>query len=157
MIDPADRGLRYVLAQGALLTALVVAPAQPGLAAPRAVRLLGVVLVGGAALVGLAGFLRLGRALTPLPVPRAGSDLVTSGVYRHVRHPLYSALLVFGTGLCLRSPSLGRAAALAALALLLHRKAAFEEARLTERYSGYPDYASRTGRFLPRRARRALP
>src|SRR5262245_11767963 len=46
-------------------------------------------------------FRHLGLNVTPTSVPREKATLVTSGPYRWVRHPMYSAalLLVFGTAL----------------------------------------------------------
>jgi protein-S-isoprenylcysteine O-methyltransferase Ste14 len=48
----------------------------------------GAVLLAAGAAVGLAGARDLGRNLTPLPEPKPGGELVTTGVYARVRHPL---------------------------------------------------------------------
>ena len=38
--------------------------------------------------------LRLGRALTPTPMPAERGELQTGGLYRFVRHPGYAGMLV---------------------------------------------------------------
>lgn len=80
-------------------------------------------------------------------------ELVTSGPYRHVRHPVYTAFtaIAVGTGLAFRSYLLMGFAAvwLAAAAWWV----AAEEKLLASPQGfgdGYRAYARRTGRFLPR-------
>jgi protein-S-isoprenylcysteine O-methyltransferase Ste14 len=80
--------------------------------------------------------------------PTAGG-LVTTGPYRFVRHPIYTAvLLVVWTGVVanwsLRAAALGLVVtAMTALRTL------FEEALVTERYPEYAAYARRTRRVIP--------
>lgn len=93
----------------------------------------------------------IGENITPTVATRKDHDLVTSGPYHMVRHPLYSVGTVFFA-------SLGVLAAnwfvvlsnLSALAMLLVRLPK-EEAKLIERFGEeYEEYMERTGRFLPR-------
>ena len=83
------------------------------------------------------------------PLPRAGGQLVRSGPYRWIRHPMYSALLLGGAA-CARAAvtPLGWAALLA-LALVLAAKAAVEERALLQRHPDYRAYRQHTHRFLP--------
>lgn len=88
-------------------------------------------------------------ALTPLPYPRAEAELVETGVYALVRHPIYGglALTAGGWGLLTASP-----AALVAAAILfgfLELKSRREEAWLERRFSGYAAYRARTRRLIP--------
>ena len=113
-------------------------------------RVAGGALVGAAAVYGLPGFRTLGRNLTPLPEPKASGELVTTGIYAHVRHPLYAAVIAggFGWALLWRSwPALLLAGVQAAF---LRAKAKNEEERLAARFPGYASYARRVPRFLPR-------
>ncbi|MCX6549671.1 MAG: isoprenylcysteine carboxylmethyltransferase family protein, partial [Acidobacteria bacterium] len=48
-----------------------------------------VLMAAGGALLA-AGLIRLGRALTPLPYPSDRGDLVQTGPFALVRHPMYS-------------------------------------------------------------------
>lgn len=83
------------------------------------------------------------------PEPKSGGKLVTGGPYRHVRHPMYLAVLLAMLGFCAGYATLWRWAALAALALVLAAKARIEEKALTERHPGYAAYARTTRRIVP--------
>jgi protein-S-isoprenylcysteine O-methyltransferase Ste14 len=96
----------------------------------------------------------LGRSLTPLPTPAEGSTLKTGGLYRVVRHPIYTAVLTIVFGATAKSGSVVRLALAAALLGLFTGKAHWEEAMLHRRYASYEKYAACTPRFLPGRRRR---
>lgn len=112
----------------------------------------GVLIILGV-IVALAAGRRLGRSLTPLPIPRAEGQLVTTGVFRYIRHPIYSGLLVIGAGLTVWGGSWVHILALGLLWLVLNTKAHFEEKLLSERYPDYSAYRAVTGRFVPRVSR----
>jgi protein-S-isoprenylcysteine O-methyltransferase Ste14 len=96
----------------------------------------------------------LGRGLTATPLPNAHAQLRTGGLYRFVRHPIYSGLLLTMASIAVASGSWFQLFTLGVLALLLTVKARWEEERLARRFEGYADYASRTPRFVPVRMRR---
>lgn len=83
------------------------------------------------------------------PDPTAAA-LRTRGLYRHVRHPIYSGLLLFGAAHTARSGSIHQVGILAALTGLLSGKARWEEARLRAQFPDYTGYALTTPRFVPR-------
>ena len=143
-------GWVFVIAQFVLLGALMFLPAAPPEALPPAGRWLAVVLlaVGGALVV--ASLIQLGRAATATPVPNQSGVLRTSGLYRSVRPPVYSGLFVIVTGLALSGMTLGHVILAVAFVVLMNTKARFEESLLTQRFPEYPDYAARTGRFIPK-------
>ena len=143
------RAWTLVAIQFVLIAALVVLPRGdlwplqwPQWVLAGALLLLGLVL-------GAASGRALGRSLTPSPIPLTDGELVTSGVYRFVRHPIYSALLVLGIGLVVIGASLWHVATYLLLVMLLAHKARAEERLLTQRYEGYATYAGTTGRFVP--------
>jgi protein-S-isoprenylcysteine O-methyltransferase Ste14 len=103
---------------------------------------LGLVLVAVAAL-------GLGRGLTPTPVPRHGGQLVTGGLYRFVRHPIYTGVLLIILASTVRSQSFLQLLVAVLALLFFDRKAAWEERALAERYDGYPAYAAGTAKFFP--------
>lgn len=79
-------------------------------------------------------------------------SLVTTGPYRWVRHPMYTALFVFLAGLTLLTRNLipGVAPAVG-LAVLVALRVPREEAMLAERFGeAWEEYCRRTGRFVPR-------
>jgi len=110
---------------------------------------LGLVLVAFGLGIALAAGVRLGRTLTPSPVPRDDGVLVTGGVYALVRHPIYSGLLVLGVGLVVIGASVLHVIAWIALVSVLMTKSRFEERMLAGRYADYAAYAARVGRLVP--------
>ena len=132
--------------QVVLLVAVILVPERmdwPDLGVSAA----GLLAAGG--LLGLWAITVFGRGVTPSPLPAATASLVTRGPYRWMRHPMYTAVTIVSAGLVLRSRSWIGVVVLAALVVFFAYKARWEEHRLTARYPGYVEYASRVGRFLP--------
>jgi len=94
--------------------------------------------------------LALGKSLTAHPIPGKDAVLVTDGLYRFVKHPIYSGLLLAALGLTISGGFFPHVLFFIALVFLLNYKASFEEALLTKTYAGYADYSKKTGRFVPR-------
>lgn len=84
-------------------------------------------------------------------------QLVTSGVYRWVRHPMYASFFVMALAqLLLVHNGLAGPAALLAVAVLYYERRPNEEAMLTEHFgSAYTQYVARTGGVFPRIRRNA--
>jgi protein-S-isoprenylcysteine O-methyltransferase Ste14 len=138
-----------VVIQFVFIALLIVLPAGSLYAPGTALTVVSMVLVGAGIVVGMIAGAKLGGSLTPSPIPKSTGELKTSGLYRVVRHPIYTALLLVGLGLAIRGASVWHMIALLALVLLLQLKARAEEAMLLEKYQGYASYAARVGRFLP--------
>lgn len=113
-------------------------------------------LAGGACLGwGLWLFQRahvhLGRNWSPLLQLRAEHELIESGAYRRIRHPMYASLFVYGLGqaLLLSNWVAGPSFLIASAALFAARVRA-EERLMLERFGQrYRDYAARTKRLIP--------
>ena len=78
--------------------------------------------------------------------------LVTRGVYRLVRHPMYTSFFVLGTGQALLLANwIAGFAGLASVALLVLVRVPGEERMMIEQFGDdYRDYMRRTGGVLPR-------
>ena len=83
------------------------------------------------------------------PPPREGGQLVQSGPYRWIRHPMYSAVLLVAAACAWADASAWAWLAMAALAAVLSVKAGLEERWMAAKHPGYADYCSRTRRFVP--------
>ncbi len=86
----------------------------------------------------------------PLLVFEKTTVLVTSGIFRYIRHPMYSSLIFLDWGLFFKRVSwLSGHIALLACAFLVFT--ALSEERENTRYFGaqYVEYMKRTRRFLP--------
>jgi protein-S-isoprenylcysteine O-methyltransferase Ste14 len=154
---PDDRGVARLLVagQGVLLVLLIVVPGRGGWAVPGVLAVVsGVIAAAGLGIVLVAGT-ALGRGLTATPLPNAHAQLRTTGLYRFVRHPIYSGLLLASAAFTVGTGSVTRLAVLVLLVLLLTMKARWEEVRLARRFDGYAAYAARTPRFVPVRLRRS--
>ena len=109
----------------------------------------GVALGAAGGVLALAGLVGLGRNLSPLPKPKQDSELVESGVYGLVRHPIYGGLLLGALGWGLLTSSGLALVFSAALWVLFELKSRREEAWLAEMFAGYAAYRRRTKRFWP--------
>jgi len=96
-----------------------------------------------------AGFVSLGSSLTPYPRPRGDAVLITHGIYRFMRHPIYTGLILGTLGWALAWISVPGVVGALVLAVFFDRKAVREERWLKERYPDYAIYAARVRRFVP--------
>jgi protein-S-isoprenylcysteine O-methyltransferase Ste14 len=109
----------------------------------------GIALILGGLGLTARGIFDLGAARTPMPHPRPDAELVQTGVYRLVRHPIYGGLIVAAFGWGLLTASLVTVALAAVLLLFFELKSRREEAWLVERFPDYAAYRARTRRFIP--------
>jgi protein-S-isoprenylcysteine O-methyltransferase Ste14 len=137
-------------AQFGLIVGLIVLPPGDLWGQTLTAGIVAGVLIAVGLLVALAAGLRLGGALTPLPIPKEGQSLVTTGIYRFVRHPIYTGVLVAAAGLVVWGGSLAHLIGWLALYVVLSVKAAGEEAMLASLHDGYEDYKKTSGRLLPK-------
>lgn len=110
---------------------------------------LGVAVLG--LLIDVLAFLQLNTSLSPYPTPKVGGELVQSGLYAYVRHPIYTGLLLVTFGYAFHEASVYKGLVSIALLVLFYFKTSYEEKRLEAVYPEYPAYRQRVGRFLPRR------
>jgi len=139
-----------VTAQFVLLLALVLVPRGGGWVVPPWLRVVAGVLGVVGVVIMLLGGTALGRGLTAAPLPNAHAQLRTGGLYRFVRHPIYSGLLLMAGAIAVVSGSVARLLVFAALVGLINVKARWEERQLMRRFPDYAAYAARTPRFVPR-------
>lgn len=149
--DPSDTAPAWGLVAGqfALLVAILVVPPGDDWVTPSWLATVArwVQLAGTAVLV--IGLVNLGRSLTALPTPVPHGELRTGGLYRLVRHPIYSGIVALASGSAVRSGNVAALGLTAALAAWFWMKARWEERRLARRYDGYAAYCARTPRFVP--------
>lgn len=90
------------------------------------------------------------RDETPLLGFEKTTVLVTVGLYRFIRHPLYSSLLFLGWGIFCKRPSwLGVAIALAATGFLVMTARVEEQENIRFFGEPYREYMKRTKMFVP--------
>jgi protein-S-isoprenylcysteine O-methyltransferase Ste14 len=118
---------------------------------PESVRWAGV-LIGIFCVLGIYWlFSTIGTGITPVSATRKEHELVTNGIYRYVRHPLYTV----GSSMFISFGMMADNWFIAALGILAFIGMAIrtpkEEANLIEKFGDeYREYMKRTGRFLPK-------
>jgi protein-S-isoprenylcysteine O-methyltransferase Ste14 len=76
--------------------------------------------------------------------------LVTSGIYKYIRHPLYSSLLLLALGIFFKLPSWSGALLALLAALFLYLTARADEAECCGFFGpAYQEYMKTTRRFIP--------
>lgn len=83
---------------------------------------------------------------------REGHELITSGIYAHVRHPMYAAIWLWALAqaLLVQNWIAGPPALLAFGMMYAHRRKAEEAMMINQFGEAYWTYAARTPRLLPR-------
>ena len=86
---------------------------------------------------------------TLLPLEKT-TTLVTPGLYRYIRHPLYSSLLFLAWGVFFKQPAWLGLALAAVATFFLYRTARMEEDENIQFFGlAYQDYMKRTKMFIP--------
>jgi protein-S-isoprenylcysteine O-methyltransferase Ste14 len=151
------RGEWYVLFQAVLLALIVMSPLVPWRLLPatggvglRSLQVAGLLLLLAGVGVANAGLISLGwRNLTALPYPRAEAELVQTGAYRWVRHPIYSGAILAALGWSLLVNNLLALALTAVLFFFFDLKSRQEEVWLRQRYPAYAAYQKQVPKLIP--------
>jgi protein-S-isoprenylcysteine O-methyltransferase Ste14 len=152
-----SRGEYLVIMQGMLFLGFIMTPIWPELRNTELYRTLTIfrwILLttswSATVIFGIGGAKGIRRYLTPLPYPVDNNQLVQTGVYGLVRHPLYSSMIFAAAGWSIFSMSLTHLLMTAMILLFFNYKASKEETWLTERHPEYRDYVKKVGKFFPR-------
>jgi protein-S-isoprenylcysteine O-methyltransferase Ste14 len=118
---------------------------------------LNVWIVGAGLAVQASGFLlavwarrHLGRNWSGAVSIAADHQLIRTGPYRLVRHPIYTAMFLMSAGVCLVSGEAHALGGLAVLAVAYARKIPQEEGALREQFgAAFEDYRASTWALIP--------
>jgi protein-S-isoprenylcysteine O-methyltransferase Ste14 len=150
------RGEYLVFLQGVFILGFFLIPVYkiPGLSLDKPLWLeLKWIMVGflglGSAILFIKGLIDLGKNLTPLPYPIEDGELVTTGVYQLVRHPLYSGVILGCLGMTIFWESVSHLILTVLLLIFFDIKARKEEVFLREKYVNYSEYQQRVKKLIP--------
>ncbi|HIB27898.1 MAG TPA: isoprenylcysteine carboxylmethyltransferase family protein [Candidatus Thioglobus sp.] len=87
--------------------------------------------------------------LNIIPTLKDNHQLRTHGIYKFIRHPMYTSVLLSCLALVLSNPHWIAQLVMTVLLINLILKSNFEEKLLLKRFKGYSKYRQKTGRFLP--------
>ena len=82
----------------------------------------------------------IGRNLSPFPKPLTNSNLVTTGIYRFTRHPMYYSLIFISFGVFIIKLSTYYLCLSIILFLIIKLKIALEEEYLNNKFKNYLSY-----------------
>ena len=98
---------------------------------------LGILIIIIAFIIMLLSIKDLGRNLSPFPRPINNSNLVTTGIYRFMRHPMYYSLIFISFGVFITKLSIYYLFLSISLALIIKFKIALEEKYLINKFKNY--------------------
>jgi len=128
----------------------LVADVLPITSNPVGLRIVGVAIYSAGLLTAILGRLQLGDNWSDIEAAKVLSDqaVVSNGIYKYIRHPIYvgDILLLAGLELSLNS---WLVAAIGLMTPAILWKAVCEERMLVETLPGYREYCRTTRRFIP--------
>ena len=98
---------------------------------------LGILIIIIAFIIMLVSIKDLGRNLSPFPRPINNSNLVTTGIYRFMRHPMYYSLIFISIGVFIIKLSIYYLFLTLSLALIIKFKIDLEEKYLMNKFKNY--------------------
>jgi protein-S-isoprenylcysteine O-methyltransferase Ste14 len=149
------RGEWYVVVQIALFALVAFGPRTlPGWpswtgALGAGATVVGMLLMAAGGVLLLVALRGLGEQLTPLPYPKEDGELVRTGAYRLVRHPMYCSAVLVAVGWGLLAHGLLTLGYAGALFLFCDLKSSREERWLRAKYPEYAAYQQRVRKLIP--------
>ena len=104
---------------------------------------LGILIIIIAFIIMLVSIKDLGRNLSPFPRPINNSNLVTTGIYRFTRHPMYYSLIFISIGVFIIKLSIYNLFLTIILALIIKFKISLEEKYLMNKFKNYLLYKNK--------------
>ena len=98
---------------------------------------MGILIIIIAFIIMLVAIKDLGRNLSPFPRPITNSNLVTTGIYRFTRHPMYYSLIFISFGFFITKLSIYYLYLSITLALIIKLKIVLEEQYLNKKFKNY--------------------
>ena len=104
---------------------------------------LGFLIIIIASIIMLLAIKDLGSNLSPFPRPIANGKLITFGIYRFIRHPMYYSLILISLGIFIIELSFYYLFLTISLTLVIKRKIILEEQYLNKKFKNYLFYKSK--------------
>ena len=82
----------------------------------------------------------LGKSLSPMPRPKENSKLITSGIYRFLKHPMYYSLIIISFSFFIKSFTIYNLILSILLIFVISKKINIEEEYLTKKFHKYTLY-----------------
>ena len=152
MNSKSSRGELYVLVQAILLIALFFGP-KDLLGLPTKVNqglwLAGQILFYLGIVIAIWAAILLGPNLTPLPKPKPSGQLIQTGLYKLVRHPIYFGVILVSFGWAGIEQTIYTLVLAFIVLIFFDLKSRQEERWLTQKFSEYAAYKMTTKKLIP--------
>lgn len=112
-------------------------PSKPIIQVNYLSNFLGFLIIIIASIVLLIAIKELGLNLSPLPRPIINGNLVTSGIYRFTRHPMYYSLILISFGFFITKLSLYYLSLTITLSFIIKLKINLEDKYLNIKFKNY--------------------
>jgi len=83
------------------------------------------------------------------PIPKPDAELISSGIYNYIRHPMYSSVLLLMLPFVVSTPETISFVLYCLLITTLIIKLRYEEHLLLQKFPSYSEYMKRTYRLIP--------
>ena len=147
-----SRGELYVVVQAILLIAMFFGP-RDLFGSPVEIHqplwLLGQLLFYLGVAIAIWAAILLGPNLTPLPKPKANGELIQTGLYRLVRHPIYFGVILVCFGWAAIEQTIYSLVLAFILLIFFDLKSRREESWLIEKFPEYRAYQQKTKKLIP--------
>jgi len=117
---------------------------------PEFITVSGMIICCLGVIILILALLQLNKNLSPFPSPKSNSELIQAGLYKYIRHPIYTGILLMLLGSGVYQISSYKIGITLILSILFYFKSKYEEQKLTLKYSNYTEYEKVTGRFFPK-------
>ncbi len=142
--------ITFVLIQCVLFFLYIFDMPQLQITFPDFISITGIIVTVLGCIIILIALLQLNKNLSPFPSPKLGSQLIQNGLYKYIRHPIYTGILTLFLGYSLYVASGYKLFITLLLLVLFIFKSRYEEKRLALTFKAYSEYKKTTGRFLPK-------
>ncbi|QWD86661.1 isoprenylcysteine carboxylmethyltransferase family protein [Polynucleobacter paludilacus] len=150
-----QNGATYVLIQAVLLGILFLGPADWWGILPfsptvsKILKMIALLLFPLGLLIAIVAAIQLKKNLTPLPMPIEHGELVQTGLYAHVRHPIYLGVILMALAWFLHTQATLTLVEFIAVMIFFEVKSRKEEYWMGQVYPEYAGYQRRTAKLIP--------
>ena len=151
-----QNGATYVLIQAGLLGILFLGPTDwwgilsLSQRVSETLKMIALILFPLGVLIAIVAAIQLKRNLTPLPMPVEHGELIQTGLYAYVRHPIYLGVILMALAWFLHTQAVLTLVEFIAVMIFFEVKSRQEEYWMRQVYPEYAEYQRRTAKLVPR-------
>jgi len=151
-----QNGATYVLIQAGLLGILFLGPTDwwgilsLSQRVSETLKMIALILFPLGVLIAIVAAIQLKRNLTPLPMPVEHGELIQTGLYAYVRHPIYLGVILMALAWFLHTQAVLTLVEFIAVMIFFEVKSRQEEYWMGQVYPEFAEYQRRTAKLVPR-------